>query len=165
VEEILDYYNKHREEFKLNGNIVRCYFIKLPLSAPEQEQMRGWWNNISKSESRTRLANYCNQYANSHLLEDSTWYRIEDIVTELPPGTLSAEHVSRQEIVTKDSDYHYFLKIFETKSKNQEAPISFVQDQIRRVILRNRKLEVLEAKKEDLYDLEMRRSNIKIYNQ
>ncbi|MFN7117065.1 MAG: hypothetical protein ACK4TA_09725 [Saprospiraceae bacterium] len=165
AEEILDYYSKHREEFKLNDNIVRCYFVKLPLGAPNQALMKSWWENLSNAESRLRLLDYCNEYANSHLLEDSTWYRITDIVSELPPGTLSVENVSRRELTTKDGDYQYFLRITEVKDKNQDPPISFVQDQIRRVILRDRKLKLLEDKKEELYELEMRRNNIKIYNQ
>lgn len=163
AEEILTYYNTHREEFKLNDDIVRCYFVKLPLSAPDQGLMTNWWENLSNTESRAKLVDYCNEYANSHLLADSTWYRIEDIVMELPAGTLSAENVSRRDLTTKDSDYQYFLKITEVKYKNQDPPMSFVQDQIRRVILRDRKLKLLEDKKNELYDLEMRRNNIKIY--
>lgn len=165
AEEIVNYYNQHREEFKLDGNIVRCYFVKIPQSAPNQELMRSWWKGIGNLENRTKLADYCNKYANLHLLADSTWYRIEDIVTELPPGTLSTENVSTREIGTQDSDYQYLLRIYEVKGKNQDAPISFVQDQIRRVILRDRKLKVLEEKKEDLYEVEMRRNNIKTYNE
>ncbi len=164
AEEILTYYNAHREEFKLNDDIVRCYFVKLSLGAPDQALMKNWWENLSNAESRTKLVDYCNQYANSHLLADSTWYRIEDIVMELPPGTMSAENVSRRDLTTKDSDYQYFLKITEVKNKNQDPPMSFVQDQIRRVILRDRKLKLLEDKKNELYDLEMRRNNIKIYH-
>ncbi len=165
AEEMLDFYNKHREEFKLNGNTIRCYFIKLPVSAPNRELMRKLWENPSKADNRARLVDYCDQYSNSHLLEDSTWYRIEDIAVELPPGTISTENLSRRDITTQDSDYYYYLKIFEVKSKNQDAPLSFVQDQIRRVILRDRKFKLLEDKKEEMYEMQMRHNNIHLYNQ
>lgn len=164
TEEMLEFYNKHREEFKLDGNTIRCYFIKVPVSAPNRELMRSWWENATTPDNRARLVDYCNNYANSHLLEDSTWYRIEDIATELPPGTISTENVGRREVTTQDSDYYYYLRIFEVKGKNQDAPLSFVQDQIRRVILRDRKFKLLEDKKEEMYEIEMRRSNIHIYN-
>lgn len=165
AEEMLAFYNKHREEFKLDGNTVRCYFLKIPVSAPNRELVRNWWENPSAPDNRARLVDYCNNYANSHLLEDSTWYRIEDIAAELPPGTISLENITRREVSTQDEDYYYYLRIFEVKSKNQDAPLAFVQDQIRRVILRDRKLKLLEDKKEEMYELEMRRNNIHIYNQ
>lgn len=165
AEEMLEFYNKHREEFKLDGNTIRCYFIKIPVSAPNRELMRSWWEKATTADNRARLVDYCNQYAKSHLLEDSTWYRIEDIATELPPGTISTETVGRREVTAQDSDYYYYLRIFEVKSKNQDAPLSFVQDQIRRVILRDRKLKLLEDKKEEMYEIEMRRNNIHLYNQ
>jgi len=162
AEEMLMYYNSHREEFKLNGNIVRCQFIKLPVSAPNRELIRSWWNNLDEADNRKRLLEYCDRYANAHLLEDKVWHRSEDIATALPPGTVSAENLSRRELTTQDNDYHYFLRILETKDRNEDAPLLFVQDQIRRVILRDRKFKLLEDKKEEMFELELRRNNIKI---
>jgi hypothetical protein len=164
-DELVAYYNKHQEEYQLEGIIIRCHFIKMPVGAPGANQVSAWWNNISTVESRARLTDYCNQYANMHLLEDSAWYRIEDIASELPRGMLATERASRRELTERAGDYQYYLRIFEVKNKNQIAPLSFVQGQVRRVILRDRKQKLLEQKKEEMYDLEMRRNNIQVYTQ
>lgn len=165
TDELVSYYNKHQEEYQLDGIIIRCYFIKLPIQAENADQVPAWWSNIANPETRTRLTDYCNQYANMHMLEDSAWYAIEDIASELPGGTLSTESATRQELTKRSGDYQYFLRILDVKNKNQIAPLSYVQNQVRRVILRNRKHILLEQKKEEMYELEMRRNNIQVYTQ
>lgn len=165
TDELLAYYNKHREEYQLEGTIIRCYFIKMPVSAPRADQVATWWNGFSNIDNRGKLVDFCNQYANMHMLEDSAWYRIEDIASELPRGTISAENVNRRDLTQRVGDYQYYLRILDVKTKNQIAPLSFVQGQVRRVILRDRKQKLLEQKKEEMYDLEMRRNNIQVYTQ
>ncbi len=165
ADELLEFYNEHQEQYQLESPIVRCFFVKVSRSAPELEKVEGLWNNVSKQESYLQLVDYCAQYANAHLLEDSTWYRIEDIAVEFPQGMVSTENISRRELKHRDADYQYFLKIFEVKNKNEIAPISYVEEGIKKTILRNRKIKILEEKKEEMYELEMRRNNIEIYTQ
>lgn len=163
TEEIITFYEEHQQQFQLESPIVRCYFIKVSLSAPDQEDLEKLWNRSRDPESYQQLVDYCNQYANLHLLADSTWYRIEDIAVELPPGTISTTNVSTQTVEKQDDSYQYFLRIFEVKNRNEVAPLSYVDDQVRKIILRNRKAKLLEDKKEEMYELEMRRNNIKLH--
>ncbi|MDX1943208.1 MAG: hypothetical protein SFU99_21770 [Saprospiraceae bacterium] len=165
AEELLDFYTRHQEQYQLEGSIVRCYFVKVPQSAPDLDRLRRLWNNNSNQESYFQLVDYCTQNANAHLLEKDAWYRIEDIAAEFPPGVVGIENASRREITHRDEDYQYFLEIFEVKNQNEIAPLVFVEDEIRKMILRNRKIKLLEDKKEEMYELELRRNNIQIYTQ
>jgi len=165
ADEIITFYEEHQQQFQLESPIVRCYFVKVSRSAPDQEELQTLWRNSNDPERYQQLVDYCNQYANLHLLADSTWYRIEDIAVELPPGTISTSNVSRQAIEKQDDSYQYFLRIFEVKNRNEVAPLSFVDDQVRKIILRNRKIKLLEDKKEEMFELEMRRNNIQLYTQ
>lgn len=161
--EIIEFYEQHQQQFQLESPIVRCYFIKVSLSVPELGELSRLWRNSSNADSYRQLVDFCNQYANAHLLADSTWYRLSDIAVELPPGMISNENVSRRQLDEKDDSYQYYLRIFEVKNQNEVAPLSFVNDQVRKIILRNRKTKLLEDKKEEMYELEMRRNNIKVY--
>ena len=165
AEELLAFYNEHQEQYQLEGPIVRCYFVKLPQSAPDLDRFRKLWNNHSNQESYFQLVDYCTQNANAHLLEENAWYRIEDIAAEFPSGMISTENVSRRAVTHRDDDYQYFLEIFEVKNRNEIAPLVFVEGEIRKMILRNRKIKLLEDKKEEMYDLELRRNNVQIYTQ
>jgi hypothetical protein len=163
--ELVDFYQKHFQQYQLESPIVRCYFVKIPASAPKQDDFKGWWSSSSRPESYINMVEYASQNAQTHLLEDSVWYRIEDIVAAMPPATLSPEQAQKRELTLRHDDYQYYLKIFEVKNKNEVAPLGFVEDQVRKAILRNRKMKLMEDKKEEMYELEMRRNNIQIYTQ
>lgn len=163
--ELTNFYEKNKEQYQLETPIVRCYFIKVPLPLKEGGELRRLWNS-SKEEDFEKLVMYCNRYAEAHLLEDSVWYKVEDIALEMPPGTLTTGNVSsKREFTQRDDNYQYYFKAFELKNRKDIAPLSYIEDQARKVILRNRKIKLLEDKKEEIYDLEMRRNNIEIYTQ
>ena len=98
------------------------------------------------------------------MLQDSVWRRVDDVVGALPPGTLTAENIGPgKELTLKYNDYQYFLRVLATVSKKEIAPLSFIKDQASKFILHNRKLQLLDNKKQEMYDAEMRRNNVKIY--
>ena len=43
--ELIDFYEKNKEQYQLETPILRCYFIKVPLPVPEADKPREWWNN------------------------------------------------------------------------------------------------------------------------
>lgn len=173
VEELLDstitkqeltaFYEKNKEQYQLETPIMRCYFIKVPLPVPKADELRRLWNSRDTADKR-RLIDYCNSYAGAHLLEDSVWYKVEDIALEMPRGTLTADNVSaKKDFSQRDGNYQYYLKVFEVKNRKEIAPLAYIEGQARKVILRNRKVKLLEDIKEEMYELEARRNNIQIF--
>lgn len=161
--ELIEFYEKHKEQYQLETPIVRCHFIRVPLPVPDAGELRRLWNS-NRSSDKENLVSYCNKYAEAHILEDSTWYRVDDLAMELPKGALTAENVSSlRDFSQRDDNYQYYFKVFALKNKKEVAPLSFIEDQARKVILRNRKDKLLHDKIEDMYDLESRRNNIKTY--
>lgn len=162
--ELQEFYEKNKEQYQLETPIVRCYFIKVPLPVPKQNELRTLWN--SKDPARLKdLVAYSSQYAVAHLLEDSTWYDLEDIALELPSGTLTANNVdSKKEFTQQDDKFQYFFRLFEWKNRKDIAPLSYIEDQARKVILHKRKLKVLEDARESMLELGMRRHTIEVFN-
>ena len=161
--ELIEFYEKHKEQYQLETPIVRCHFIRVPLPVPDAGELRRLWNS-NRTPDKEKLVTYCNKYAEAHILEDSTWYRVDDLAMELPKGALTSENVSSlRDFSQRDENYQYYFKVFELKNKKEVAPLSFIEDQARKVILRNRKDKLLQEKIEDMYDLESRRNNIKTY--
>ena len=62
-----------------------------------------------------------------------------------------------------DENYFYFLKVLEKKSSKELAPLGYIQDQIKKVILHKRKMVLLDQRKEELYDRETSKNNVKIF--
>ncbi len=164
-QELRAFYQKNKEQYQLETPIIRCYFIKVPTPVPQVSDVRRWWNDPSGDNYRA-LLEYCNQYAESHILEDSTWHRVEDIALDLPKGTLTIDNVfSKRDFTQRDGDYQYYLKVFEIRNQKEIAPLSYIEGQARKYILHNRKIKLLEEKRETLYERELRSNNISIYTQ
>jgi hypothetical protein len=162
-EELLEFYENNKEKYQLETPIARCYLIKLPVQAPKIEEVRRWWNS-DKKEDFALLAAHCGEHAEKHLLNDSTWYKVPDIAASLPAGAVSSDNVgTKRDFYQRDSDYHYFFRVFEVKKQQEIAPLSYIEEQARRVILRSRRQELLKKKIEDMYDLALRKSNIETY--
>jgi hypothetical protein len=90
---------------------------------------------------------------------------VEDLAAELPPGTLTVNNIdSKREFTQQDDKFQYFFRLFELKNRKDIAPLSYIEDQARKVILHKRKLELLEDTRETMLEREMRRNNVEIYN-
>ncbi|GJM33677.1 MAG: hypothetical protein DHS20C18_26780 [Saprospiraceae bacterium] len=161
--ELTAFYEENKEQYQLETPIIRCYFIKVPLPVPESSKLRRLWNSSSMGAFHS-LSKYCDEHAEAQLLEDSVWYNVEKIAMELPKGTLTADNVgSKREFTQRDGKYQYYFRLFELKKRKDIAPLSYIEDQARKVILHNRKIKLLQEAKEELYDRESRRDNIQVF--
>ena len=164
-QELVDYYTTNREEYKLKQPILRCFYLKVPKIAEGWDELKEWWKD-PEAENYTKLVDYCSRNATLYMLKDSSWYELDRIVQQLPKNTLSeSNYGSRKEISTNDDNYRYLVRILETVPAQADAPISYVKDQITKVILHKRKIKLLDDKREEMFERESRRSNVKIYFQ
>ncbi len=163
-EELQAFYENNKEQYQLETPIMRCFFVKVPLPVYRGEELRRLWNS-TRDEDYAKLVQFCSEFAESHLLEDSTWHKVEDIAAELPPGILSPNNAgSKKEITLRDDKYEYYLRILELKNRQEIAPFSYIEEQARRFILRSRIDRLLEDKKNEMYDIELRRGNVEIFS-
>lgn len=158
-DELNAYYEKNKEQYQLPTNILRCYLMKIPKTAKNLEQLRDWWRS-TKVEDYKNMKDYAAQNAEFYMLEDTVWYQINDVKAQLPQGT----NVNvNQNLTQTDSEFHYFFKVLEMKSKKEIAPLAYIQEQAKKVILHKRKRELLEKRKEELYYRETSKNNVQIY--
>ena len=84
----------------------------------------------------------------------------------MPSGAVNENVIRSNEVFQlENEDYYYFLKILDIRDKKEIAPLPYIREQAKRVILHQRKLALLEEIKEDLYQRATSRDNIKIYTQ
>ncbi len=161
--ELEQFYEENKLLYELETPIVRCYFLKVPLPTPEAGQLRSLWNN-DNTQSLAALQAYAESYAEVALLEDSLWYSVEEVADQLPPGTLTPANVgSKQDFTQRDEHHQYYFRLFELRNRTEIAPLSYVEEQARKVILHQRKLQLMEDVKEDMYERQMRENNIETF--
>lgn len=160
-EELLAFYEKNKLLYELDKPIVRAYLIKVPTPTPEGNRLRGLWNN--GVDSLIALRQYCDKYAEVALLDDSLWYNIDEIMKQLPEGTITASNVgSKRELTQRDDHHQYYFRLFELRTSTQIAPLAYVEEQARKVILHKRKLQLMEEVKQNIYDQQLRQDKIEI---
>ncbi len=162
-QELSSFYEKNKDQYQLTSPILRCYFIKVSLNAPELEDLEDWWES-DQEEDYIKMVDYANKHAEIYMLNDSLWYKLDEISNQLPKGTLTSKNLkSGKDLDKKEDDYRYFVKVIEAVDEKKLAPLSYIQEQISKLILHKRKIELIESKKEEIYDRESMRNNVKVY--
>ncbi len=160
-QEILNYFNEHKTHFQLETNIMRCNFMKLDKNAPQMDKVEEWWEADSFPQLKY-LTQYCDKNAIVYQLEDSIWLDVDQVEAEFPKGALSSMKEGKEFKLT-EGDYKYFIRIMEIQSKNSDPPVGYIKAHATKYILHNRKLKLIEDKKEQLYQKSDRKGHIKIY--
>lgn len=164
-QELNEYYEKNSDQFQLQSPVLRCYFIKIDKNHSELEALKQWWPGNNEDNFK-KIVEFCNKNANNYLLKKETWYKSEDIINQIPKRFLNTALLNSNTVVNAtDENFHYFLKVFEIINAKSDAPLSFVSDQLTKVILHKRKIQLLEQKKEEMYESALHKNNIKIFNQ
>lgn len=162
-QELEAYYEEHKSQYQLERPIVRCYFIRVPYPLEDEAALQKLWNN-GRITDTVALADYCDRFAEVALLETNAWYSLDDIVQQLPEGVITADNVSKKgEFSMREGSYRYYFRLLDVKPRLEIAPLSYIEEQARKVILHNRKRKVLEEAREEIFNRELRRNNIETF--
>jgi len=161
--ELIDFYDQNKEKYTLEQTILRCIFIKTPLPTPDAAQLKKLWASADQTDQQA-LADYCRTFASACALADSVWYTLDQLAAEIPLDKLEAvQRMYKQESIFTDDNYQYFVKILEWKKPSDIAPLEFVKEEARKVVLRKRITTLLEDKKEEMYERALKSKAIQLY--
>ncbi len=162
--EITEYYEKHKEEFKLKNNIAKISYIKVPRNAPDQNVLRRLYRS-NDPEELEKLEDYCTQHAASYFINTDSWLLFDELLREAPIQTTNQEHFLRnnRSIEITDEYYRYFIFIHDYKLKDSISPIGFVADNVKNIILNRRKQELINKLRNDLYRDAVKSNKFEIY--
>ena len=164
-DELRAYYEENKEEYKLKNLILRCYLIKVPRDIEALETLNDLWKMKDEGDYK-ELVEFCRTNSTLYMLDDSLWYDLPEIVLHLPKNFLTVSNVYKnRDYNTADENYRYYLRIFDKVNANEYPPLSYIEDQATKVILHKRKIKLLEEKKEEMYERELRRNNVKVFTQ
>lgn len=159
--ELRAFYENNKDQFQLESTILKCLVVKLPAEAPQSDMNRLWYSRNPADEAK--LETFARQWSALTLLDREKWYRLEDVAALLPQGTLSSDNIaSRREGTLSDGDFRYYYRVLEAVKGKETAPFDYVRAQAANLILHKRKQDLLERWKEELYQKELRRENVKI---
>ncbi len=163
-DQISEYYESHKQYFKLKENIAKVTYAKVPLNAPDQHIPRELCRSHDPEELE-KLENYCIQHAATYFIDTDTWLVFDEVLREVPVRTSSQQTFLRNNRYVEISDqyYRYFLYIHDLKLQGNESPLSFAIDNIRNIILNKRKQELIKNLRNELYREAIKSGNFEIF--
>lgn len=162
--EIQEYYEENTKNFLLSQDVIKGTFIKVPLSAPNLEQLRRWsWNN--REEDLDQLEKYCISYAEKFSDFNDTWVYFSSIKVQLPMRISDPSRYlqSYRNIETSDSLYRYMVHISDYLIEGEVAPVEMVTEDITNIILNKRKIEFINELEHQVYSDGVTRNQFEIY--
>jgi hypothetical protein len=164
IKEIGDYYLANESSFKLRDNIVKARYLKVNKKTEGVDKVPMLFKS-KKSADSLALDNYCSKNAFSYFLDTDKWIVYDDLKKEMPLENLNPEtFLKNNKFVTfKDSLYAYFLDINEYKLKNSLSPLSFEINNIRKILINKRKLQLIEKVKQEVVNDASSKKAFEIY--
>ncbi|NOR34737.1 MAG: hypothetical protein GQ579_08665 [Bacteroidales bacterium] len=162
--EINSYYEENSKNFVLNQNVIKGTFIKVPLSAPNQDQLRRWsWNN--REQDLDQLEKYCLSYAEKYSDFNDTWVDFSSIREQLPRRISNPVRYlnSYRNIEHSDSLFRYLVHISAHLTEGEVAPVEMVSDDITNIILNKRKIKFIKNLEHRVYTDGVSRNQFEIY--
>ncbi len=162
--EVQDYYDKNIANFQLKDNIVRVRWFKLkerdPRAAKRVEQL--WRSNDPEELHRLELllARQGTPIVDTH--ED--WIPFSTLQQQVPlrPDNPTDWLQRQSKVVVQDSIGTYFVHFMDHRLKDSTSPIDMVEQQIRAIIINQRKLKLVERMREELYNNALANKDVQI---
>jgi hypothetical protein len=162
--EIESYFTQNSSNFILNQPAMKGVYIKLHSNSPYQEKLEHWIRSENPEDIK-QLDSYCFQYARKYDYFNDQWIYFEVLRKHLPMHTSDIEGFLRNNkyIALHDSAFNYYLNIKEFKVSGNTAPLNLVKEDISRILLNKRKMQLLQNLENDTYNNAYNRDKIEIY--
>lgn len=165
-EEIQKYYEENTPNFLLNQNLVKAIYVKVAIDKPWGELNKlVRWLNSTKEEDQKELYSYCTENAENFDDFQRDWVGFNMIQMQFPKKVKNPESTLKWKkfFQAKDTAYHYYVKIDEFVAKSEVAPLNYIVENIKTIIINKRKITLIESLEKDLMNDALNRDLIKIY--
>jgi hypothetical protein len=163
-EEMQAYYDVNKEMFRLDQPMLKGVFIKVPLSAPQLNNLRTWCRSTSQ-DNIDKLEKYAMQHAARYEYFHNEWVSTPELADLMPLkiSELNALVAGSKFIEHRDNDFIYLLSVSEMIGKNEVKPFETARQEIKEILANMRQVDYMKKVKDDLYEQAVKRNKI-IYN-
>ena len=163
-QELKDYYDKNKENFRTNGILVRLRYINLPKDHPKLAAIREKFQDFRKSDKKF-WDTYQLQFKTS-ALNDSVWVEMNQVYRRLPfinPDNRDTYIAPGKSFEKEEGADAYLVKIRDVIDKNQVSPYLYIKPTLQQVVLNRRKLELIKKIEKEITDDAIKDNKYEIY--
>ncbi|MFT5256712.1 MAG: hypothetical protein ACI9KF_000333 [Arenicella sp.] len=160
VEEVERYYAVNNENFKLNEILIKSRYLYFNASLINKKEIINLFQSkeIEDAEELERQQLSFKIYQ----LNDSVWTELDNILLKLP---FSKENLLKKSkfIQKQDSLGLYLMAIKDILYRNEIAPLGYIKETIKEMILHKRKIELIRDIEKIIVKDATKNNNFKIY--
>ncbi len=164
-EEIQTYYDQNRDAFTLRNTIVRLRWIVVHRDQRAEVDSVRHWLRQPRDLHLLKLRSFCRRFAARCELPDDVWYNKEELTTLLPTDQFNFDHslYNYRFVEATDSLFRYFIKFEDYRFKGTTAPIEYVEDEIKTILLNRRTMTYLDQIRRMMYEEAERKNHVEIF--
>lgn len=165
-DEVEAYYNQNLGEFELSAPIVKALYIRIQKDNSRVQEIKNLLRSSSDSALES-LVNLCYQYADRFDFFNDNWVAFQLITQNIPGSPEDQEAFLRSESLmeTEDEQFLHLLQIHDYKLSGETAPMEYVQDRIRDMIMSDRRKVLLTELEESVFQEAVEKKEFEIYDQ
>jgi len=146
--EKLNFYTGNENQFNLSHPILKCMVAKIPSKTKNISSLK----KLLENKDITEATFFIKEKASFHFLDTAKWITIDDLKALVPEKLLEESKIGKNKVYQKkDGESEYFVKILKYYGENEIPPFEYIEDKINKIILGDRKINLLKNKRQDLY--------------
>ena len=151
-DEILSYYEQHKDDFILKDYLVKCLILKCMNNLPDLEQVKKSYL-LRKEEDEDHIRTFAQSYNAELYLNNEEWIYFEDLIAKVPIEDYNKRRLitRRKKFFFEDNNIINFVNIYDYKLKDAVSPLSFEKERIKSIILNMRMNELRKQLRQNLY--------------
>ncbi len=159
-----DYYNNNMNAFILDSPIVKALYVRVEKSNSVVPEIRRLIRS-KKDQDFEKLLDVGQRESDRFDFFNDDWVSFSKIMEKIP-GQIDDEDEflkRNQTWESEDQDYIHFLLIRDHLGSGEQAPIEFINDKIRGLVLSKRKLDYVKQVEQDVLQDALSQKQIEIY--
>ena len=164
-EQVRLYYEENQKNFELKDNIVRVRWFKVREDDKRMLKKLENWFRSGNEDQLHELEIWLARRDIGIFDTGNDWISFQELRNSVPIETRNPTDLlsSDPKLVVRDSVNTYFVDILEHRLKESLAPPELVRQEIRAILINQRKLGLVERMHEDLYQEALERNEAVVY--
>ncbi|MGB0778236.1 MAG: hypothetical protein ACPGR7_09435 [Flavobacteriaceae bacterium] len=162
--EVYDYYIENQNNFRINKDLLQFDFVEIGQETLNKDELVSWF----KSRDSLDLARLKSEELSLRKFEfnHDKWVTYEDFVNKVPVyKTIKKNDLLKKGLLfeKQDSISLYLLSVKNVKRRSDLAPLSYIKPTIRRIIIQQRKLDLIREIEQTLIDDAIKNKEFELY--
>lgn len=163
--EVQVFYENNRDRFSAGHDLIKGIFIKIPKAAPDMAKLKKLYKN-SSNEAFSQIEKICVQNGGQFEYFYDRWVILDDILDKISYDTgKNADFLrTRSTLDVVVGEFEYLLYVDDYVIAGSTAPLEYVKDEVRNIMVNTRKTEFIHRFEQDLLREAEKKGRITYFN-